>query len=73
MSLTWLWPGTGVAVTVYEGAVAMALGPHAAWTSPDGRSWRLGPGVAPLAGGDRVQALTQTPGGFAAVGPSRVG
>ena len=35
----------------------LAVGPDAAWTSPDGRSWRLGPGVAPLAGGDRVQAL----------------
>jgi hypothetical protein len=46
----------------------LALGPHAAWTSPDGRSWRLGPGVAPLVGGDRVQALAQTRGGFAAVG-----
>jgi len=46
----------------------LALGPHAAWTSPDGRSWRLGPGVKPLAGGDRVQALAQTRGGFAAVG-----
>jgi hypothetical protein len=46
----------------------LAVGPDAAWTSPDGRSWRLGPGVAPLAGGDRVQALAQTPGGFAAVG-----
>ena len=46
----------------------LAVGPDAAWTSPDGRSWRLGPGVAPLAGGDRVQALAQTRGGFAAVG-----
>jgi hypothetical protein len=46
----------------------LALGPRAGWTSPDGRSWRLGPGVAPLAGGDRVQALARTRGGFAAVG-----
>ena len=46
----------------------LALGPHAAWTSPDGRSWQLGPGVAPLAGGDRVQALALTRGGFVAVG-----
>jgi hypothetical protein len=46
----------------------LAVGPHASWTSPDGRSWRLGPGVTPLAGGDRVQALAQTGGGFAAVG-----
>ncbi len=46
----------------------LALGPNAAWTSPDGRSWRLGPGIAPLAGGDRVLALAQTSGGFVAVG-----
>jgi len=46
----------------------LAVGPDAAWTSPDGRSWRLGPGVAPLAGGDRVQALARTRAGFAAVG-----
>jgi hypothetical protein len=46
----------------------LALGPDAAWTSPDGRSWRLGPGIAPLTGGDRVQALAQTGGGFTAVG-----
>ena len=46
----------------------LAIGPDAAWTSPDGRSWRLGPGVAPLVGGDRVQALAPTRGGFAVVG-----
>jgi hypothetical protein len=46
----------------------LALGPDGTWTSPDGRSWRLGPGVAPLAGGDRVQALAPTRDGFAAVG-----
>ena len=46
----------------------LALGPDATWTSPDGRSWRLGPGIAPLAGGDRVQALARTRDGFAAVG-----
>jgi hypothetical protein len=46
----------------------LAVGPDAAWTSPDGRSWRLGPGVAPLVGGDRVQALAPTRGGFAVVG-----
>jgi hypothetical protein len=42
----------------------LAVGPDAVWTSPDGRSWRLGPGVAPLAAGDHVQALAQTPVGF---------
>ncbi|HYB85643.1 MAG TPA: hypothetical protein VEC76_02240 [Streptosporangiaceae bacterium] len=46
----------------------LALGQDAAWTSPDGRSWQLGPGIAPLADGDRVLALAQTGGGFAAVG-----
>ena len=46
----------------------LAVGPDAAWTSPDGRSWRLGPGVAPLASGDRVRALAQTRAGFVAVG-----
>jgi hypothetical protein len=46
----------------------LAVGPDAAWTSLDGRSWRLGPGVAPLAAGDRVRALAQTGAGFVAVG-----
>jgi hypothetical protein len=46
----------------------LALGQDAAWTSPDGRSWQLGPGIAPLAGGDRVLALAKTGGGFVAVG-----
>ena len=46
----------------------LAVGPDAAWTSPDGRSWRLGPGIAPLASGDRVRSLAQTRAGFAAVG-----
>ncbi len=46
----------------------LAVGPDATWLSPDGRSWRLGPGIAPLAAGDRVQALARTGGGFVAVG-----
>src|SRR5262249_52273704 len=46
----------------------LALGPNAAWTSPDGRSWRLGPGIAPQAAGDRVLAWAQTSAGFVAVG-----
>ncbi len=46
----------------------LALAPDAVWTSPDGRTWELGPGIAPLASGDRVKALAQTPGGFVAVG-----
>ena len=46
----------------------LAVGPDVTWLSPDGRSWRLGPGIAPLAAGDRVQALARTGGGFVAVG-----
>ena len=46
----------------------LAEAPDAVWTSPDGRAWQLGPGIAPLASGDRVTGLAQTPGGFVAVG-----
>jgi len=46
----------------------LAVAPDAVWTSPDGRAWQLGPGIAPLASGDRVTGLAQTPGGFVAVG-----
>ena len=46
----------------------LAVAPGAVWTSPDGRTWQLGPGIAPLASGDHVTALAQTPGGFVAVG-----
>ena len=46
----------------------LAVAPDAVWTSPDGRTWQLGPGIAPLASGDRVAGLALTPGGFAAVG-----
>ncbi|HKA98285.1 MAG TPA: hypothetical protein VKD66_18635 [Streptosporangiaceae bacterium] len=46
----------------------LALGPSAAWTSTDGRSWRLGPGIAPLVSGDRVLAVARTSGGYVAVG-----
>lgn len=49
----------------------LALGPDAAWTSSDGRSWLLGPGIAPLADGDWVRALARTGSGFAAVGESQ--
>jgi hypothetical protein len=44
------------------------VAPDAVWTSQDGRTWQLGPGIAPLAGGDRVLGLARTPGGFVAVG-----
>ena len=46
----------------------LALAPGAAWTSRDGRTWLLGPGIAPLAEGDRVRALARTGSGFVAVG-----
>jgi len=46
----------------------LAVAPDAVWTSPDGRTWQLGPGIAPLASGDRVKALARTPTGFVAVG-----
>jgi hypothetical protein len=46
----------------------LALGADATWTSADGRSWRLGPAIAPVAAGDRVRALAQTGTGFLAVG-----
>jgi len=46
----------------------LAVAPDAVWTSPDGRTWQLGPGIAPLASGDQVRALARTPGGFVAAG-----
>jgi len=46
----------------------LALGPDAVWTSTDGRSWQLGPGIAPLVSGDRVLALARTSVGYVAVG-----
>jgi hypothetical protein len=46
----------------------LAVAPDAVWTSPDGRAWQLGPGIAPLASGDRVVGLAQAPGGFVVVG-----
>jgi len=46
----------------------LALAASASWTSADGRSWRLGPAIAPVAVGDRVLALAPTATGFVAVG-----
>jgi hypothetical protein len=46
----------------------LAVAPDATWASADGRSWQLGPGIAPLSGGDRVRALARTRGGFVAAG-----
>jgi hypothetical protein len=46
----------------------LALAADATWTSADGRAWRLGPAIAPVAAGDRVRALAATAAGFLAVG-----
>jgi hypothetical protein len=46
----------------------LALADGATWTSSDGRSWRLGPAMAPATAGDQVQALAATATGFLAVG-----
>ncbi len=46
----------------------LALAADASWTSADGRSWRPGPAIAPVAAGDRVQALAPTATGFVAAG-----
>jgi hypothetical protein len=46
----------------------LALAADATWTSTDGRSWRLGPAIAPVAAGDRLLALAATATGFLAAG-----
>ena len=46
----------------------LVMAADATWASADGRSWRLGPAIAPVAAGDRVQALAATATGFLAVG-----
>ena len=46
----------------------LALAAGATWTSADGCSWRFGPAIAPVATGDRVQAVAATATGFLAVG-----
>jgi len=45
----------------------LALGEHAAWTSPDGKVWQPAPGV-PEAAGDKVFSLTGAGARFVAVG-----
>ena len=45
----------------------LALGEHAAWTSPDGKVWQPAPGV-PEAEGDKVLSLAGAGAGFVAVG-----
>ena len=49
------------------GGTWLALGQHAAWTSPDGRTWQPAPGLPPVAG-DTVLGLAGTGSGFVAVG-----
>jgi hypothetical protein len=46
----------------------LALAAGASWISADGRTWRPGPAIAPVAAGDRVQALAPTATGFVAAG-----
>jgi hypothetical protein len=46
----------------------LALAAGASWTSADGLAWRPGPAIAPVAAGDRVQALAATASGFLAMG-----
>jgi hypothetical protein len=48
----------------------LAVGPHAIWTSKDGRSWTLArtTGITPIDSGDQVQLLIRTATGYLAVG-----
>ena len=48
----------------------LAVGPHAIWTSKDGRSWTLArtTGIAPTDSGDQVQLLIRTATGYLAAG-----
>jgi hypothetical protein len=48
----------------------LAVGPHAIWTSKDGRSWTLArtTGIAPTDFGDQVQLLIRTAHGYLAAG-----
>ncbi|HUL26540.1 MAG TPA: hypothetical protein VLW44_12305 [Streptosporangiaceae bacterium] len=63
-------PAAGAVPLMVAGAPGrwLAVAPDGVWTSPDGRYWRLGPAIAPLAGGDRVAALAPTGSGFVAAG-----
>jgi hypothetical protein len=55
------------AMIARSGNTWLALGQHAAWTSPDGKVWQPAPGVAEAAG-DKVLGLAGTGAGFIAVG-----
>jgi hypothetical protein len=48
----------------------LAVGPHAIWTSKDGRSWTLARtgGITPADSGDQVQLLIRTATGYLAAG-----
>lgn len=48
----------------------LAVGPHAIWTSKDGRSWTLArtTGITPIDSGDQVQLLIRTATGYLAAG-----
>jgi len=60
-------PGTAPVLIAYNGSTWLALGQYAAWTSPDGRTWRPAPALPPVAG-DTVLGLAGTGTGFVAVG-----
>jgi hypothetical protein len=55
------------AMIARSGNTWLALGQHAAWTSPDGKVWQPVPGLAEAAG-DKVLGLAGTGAGFIAVG-----
>jgi len=59
--------GTVPVLITRSGGNWLALGQHAAWISPDGRTWRPAPGLPPVAG-DTVLGLAGTGSGFVAVG-----
>jgi len=48
----------------------LAVGPHAIWTSPNGRSWTLAStaGITPADAGDQVRLLIRTATGYLAAG-----
>jgi hypothetical protein len=60
-------PAAVPAMIARGGSAWLALGRHAAWTSPDGKVWQPGPGV-PEEAGDKVLGLAGTGTGFVAVG-----
>ena len=65
-------PAPGHPATLIAGGQGQwaALGPSAIWTSRDGMAWTLASaqGIAPMQGGDQVNVLRRTAGGFLAVG-----